>query len=838
MDLRDGRAAVQASPMKRSGDNLPRGFQGPVPGWAALVPGAAAALQLPRDRASWRTAAGGQRLVEVQAWTESLGRIEDTLPVLAAKLADDGVLLLDVDNVQSAAMLRQVVDGRPGQYDPTGSFADPTVPLLLRRVLAAATAAGLCVADVVRVPASADEFPAGFATTLLAQGLAPLAWLQGQPPVRHWLVCRKQAPIAGSVLVAGGDAAARATTAARLGAWLPGDWEVVVADDEREVVAWNRAFARARGELVWFVRGGALPGETAFAALAARAGIGPVWPMANGERAAPGDLAGLLAPRRDLLLVGPLDERFANTRVALECHALRLEAELPLMDGAEVAWSSPAPPIEQPACFADESRQLFAEWAALQPGAGATAATADATAATAATVAAPPPWQGRAPRISLCMIAKNEERFLGECLARAKDCVDEIVLVDTGSNDRTVAIAESFGARVLHAPWQDDFSAPRNVGLQAATGDWILVLDADEFLQPGACERIRAAAQDGTALGYHLRFINVYGGGKTLGVMMVRLFRNLPGIAYQNVIHEQVTPSLQRLGQPLGLVLGSAEVEVEHHGYSDAVMAERGKTERNERLFKKQLASQPDDIYCLYKYGDFLRRVPGRSVDARALLDRCLDRILAGPPSLPRELPYAAEVASLCALEAARVEDRARANEILDVALRRFVPTPNLHYLTASVALAEGRAEDAIHHYRRCLAYRGQVLVVPVQDGITSYVSYTGIAQAWFLRGRRAQARALLLQAIAEAPGYEVAHLALSKLQMLEGDMSAAIATLTRFLSEHPDSPGACQQLALVLQRIGQPDAARRVGERAVALLSARALDHEAAAMKRHLAAR
>ena len=90
---------------------------------------------------------------------------------------------------------------------------------------------------------------------------------------------------------------------------------------------------------------------------------------------------------------------------------------------------------------------------------------------------------GRAPRITLCMIARDEERFLPECLDRARAAVDEIVIVDTGSKDRTVAIAQSFGAKVLHVPWDDDFSAPRNAGIAAATGDWILVLDADEFLR-------------------------------------------------------------------------------------------------------------------------------------------------------------------------------------------------------------------------------------------------------------------------------------------------------------------------------------------------------------------
>ena len=78
------------------------------------------------------------------------------------------------------------------------------------------------------------------------------------------------------------------------------------------------------------------------------------------------------------------------------------------------------------------------------------------------------------------MIAKNEERVLARCLASVRAIVDEIILVDTGSTDRTVEIAESFGARVYHAPWENDFSKVRNVSLSYATKDWILVLDADE----------------------------------------------------------------------------------------------------------------------------------------------------------------------------------------------------------------------------------------------------------------------------------------------------------------------------------------------------------------------
>src|SRR5690606_24208740 len=162
---------------------------------------------------------------------------------------------------------------------------------------------------------------------------------------------------------------------------------------------------------------------------------------------------------------------------------------------------------------------------------------------------------------------------------------------------------------------------------------------------------------------------------------------------------------------------------------------DRSKNERNERLFLKQDQVCPDNVYGHYKYGDFLRRVPGRTEDAKRLLDRSLELILQGQPTLPRSLPYASEVAALCALEAERAGDPKRARAVIDVALRRFVPTPNLHYLAASIANADGDSETAIHHYRRCMAYRDQVLVVPIQEGITSYVALTGIAQAWLQRG-------------------------------------------------------------------------------------------------------
>ena len=93
--------------------------------------------------------------------------------------------------------------------------------------------------------------------------------------------------------------------------------------------------------------------------------------------------------------------------------------------------------------------------------------------------------------LSLCMIVRNEERFLGDALTSVQGVVDEICIVDTGSTDGTVAIAESFGARVSQVAWREDFAWARNQALEMATGAWIFVLDADERLAPGSRDQLR-----------------------------------------------------------------------------------------------------------------------------------------------------------------------------------------------------------------------------------------------------------------------------------------------------------------------------------------------------------
>ncbi|GAB4136661.1 MAG: hypothetical protein Fur0037_01320 [Planctomycetota bacterium] len=837
----------------------PTGFAGPVPRLGDLRPAADRVLLLPSSFEvveRWRSERGeGEILdrIDVLALTESMGRVEALFSDLAAMLAPAGRLLVDVENAQSLRQLRSAIEGRPGPFDPVGSLEDPSRPLSRSRLVHAISVTGLRVEDIYDVPQPRGDLPDGFAAAASRHGFVPLAWIDGPPASRFWMVARKEPLAVGTVLVGPGSEMAVEHTMRRLRQFLPRGWETICPAGDSEAEAANCGIAAARGEYVWFLRAGSEPTEEVFSALRDRAVLGPVAPGIDGVRQHPGDLCGMMVARSALLIAGPIPRRWRNSQIAFEDYLMRLElaAGKTAVVGGELLAGPP--PIDDPKAFPREAGELMELWEPVtrrgeaSGGAGSPGATPDPTAAAkpARRAAGPdrgsatsvPPWVNRKPRISLCMIARNEQDFLGECLRRARDAADEIVVVDTGSTDDTVKIAESFGARVLHLPWEDDFSAPRNLALSHATGDWILVLDADEFLVGDACARIRELVEDPTVCGYHMRFTNAYTGGKTIGVMMVRLFRNLTGVEYVNCIHEQVTPSLVRIGADMGLRLSTCDVEVLHEGYTDEVMDSRRKNERNERLFRKQLGQTPDDIYTLYKYGDFLRRVQGRSLDARKMLERCLDLILEGPPSLPRELPYAGEVAALCALEYAREGRNDRARSIVDTALRRFLATPNLHYIAASLDLADGRADEAILQLRRCLSYRDQVLVVPIQEGITGHVSLTGIAQALLLKSDFEGAERLLRQSLALAPDYEVAHLVLSRLHLLRNDPNAALQVLTDYLIRHPDSPGICQQVALILHHLGLCDQARRMGRQALDLLRDRGQDHEAEHMKRILAA-
>jgi glycosyltransferase involved in cell wall biosynthesis len=174
------------------------------------------------------------------------------------------------------------------------------------------------------------------------------------------------------------------------------------------------------------------------------------------------------------------------------------------------------------------------------------------------------------PTISLCMIVKNEEFFLEQCLESVKDLVDEIIIVDTGSVDKTVEIAKKFTDKIFNFEWCDDFSAARNESLKHATGDWILVLDADEIIVPEDHQKVRVIVNNGEAVAYEmpqLHYTNHYRSHPNFveieddnfkgfyGVSIVRFFKRSQDIYFDYCVHETIKPSLKLMGEKIDELL-------------------------------------------------------------------------------------------------------------------------------------------------------------------------------------------------------------------------------------------------------------------------------------------
>ena len=217
---------------------------------------------------------------------------------------------------------------------------------------------------------------------------------------------------------------------------------------------------------------------------------------------------------------------------------------------------------------------------------------------------APPPDTQQLPAgISLCMIVKNEERFLAECLRSVREVVDEINIVDTGSTDRTVEIAREFGANVVVREWRNDFGWARNESLALATRRWTLVLDADEEITPESLPLLRALRETPAALhGVYVRIQNVVddlsGAGSTMTHVLARIFPTTPRIRFRNVIHESVT-----LDGDQHLVSAPSPILIRHKGYAADVMEGRAKIERNKPLLERAIREAADDSFSWFNFG-------------------------------------------------------------------------------------------------------------------------------------------------------------------------------------------------------------------------------------------
>jgi hypothetical protein len=380
------------------------------------------------------------------------------------------------------------------------------------------------------------------------------------------------------------------------------------------------------------------------------------------------------------------------------------------------------------------------------------------------------------------MIVKNEAENLPACLESVAGVFDEIVVVDTGSTDDTVSIAERLGAKLFHFPWIKHFAAARNESLRHATGDWVFWMDADDRLDAenrGRMERLLAALPT-EPVAYVVKCLCVPrdDAAEPTVVDHVRLFPNLPGLAWEHRIHEQILQSLKRHGVT---ATPWCDVVVHHVGYQDPAVRQQ-KLQRDLDILQMEYGEQPDHPFTLFNLGmtyrelgkiaqalDFYRR----SLRGSVVTDSIVRKLYASIAQCERDLGRPADALRTCR------EGRIYYPEDAELLLQECRTLEALGDLPA-----------AIHCLERLIAGRDREHFASVVPGLRGHLARHELALLCFRAGRLDDAQAQWLQVHAERPQFRQVLFGLADLCIARHDAQGLEANLTPTAACRPAALG------------------------------------------------
>jgi len=304
------------------------------------------------------------------------------------------------------------------------------------------------------------------------------------------------------------------------------------------------------------------------------------------------------------------------------------------------------------------------------------------------------------------MIVKNEEALLKASIVSAVNILkfDEIIVVDTGSTDKTKDIAVDSGARVFDFVWINDFAAARNFATEKAKNDWIFLLDADEEITEADLISIRKFIENTSNVGVVTRVELSNMEATPNSRLYNRNFYEMKG-----TIHEQITP--------IGVhskVLTDIPITMIHHGYIPEISKAKGTHERNSRMLKEALEKQPNDPYLLYKLGNayYYRDMH----EACKYLEQALSLIT------DFSLLYVYKAVELYGYALINTEQYEKALDVRNKYAKYYENKPQFRFLQAHIYQNNGKFQEAVQSYESCIG-------ADVADfsGITSYLSYYNI---------------------------------------------------------------------------------------------------------------
>lgn len=405
--------------------------------------------------------------------------------------------------------------------------------------------------------------------------------------------------------------------------------------------------------------------------------------------------------------------------------------------------------------------------------------------------------------VSLCLIARDEEARIGTALKSVLALVDEVIVVDTGSRDNSRIIAEGYGGRVVDLPWTDDFAAARNAALAEAASDWVLVLDADEYLQPVRPVEFQRLLHDPTAAGYRLRIVSPREETGPEGRSQVRLFRNDPRVRYEFPIHEQVAPSLEAWARDQGLHVFDAQLAVVHEG-NDPDRRTRSR-ERSLRILRRAVETHPGEAYFPYRLGceglvrldDEVLPVAGLE-EALAQLHTAWCRLDRRPPAEVRRLTWVPDLGARI-VSGLLAQERCTEAERVAAQVRSIFPDHPAVLLQAAAAgtrdLQQNHGRLPADRVRRRLdEVRADLLRLRAGEAAASFAGVDRrvrdlyplryLGELALLEGKVGEAVGQFEQALELDPAYSYAWLGMAECSRFAGDRKRAMKLYLRTVTE------------------------------------------------------
>ncbi len=328
------------------------------------------------------------------------------------------------------------------------------------------------------------------------------------------------------------------------------------------------------------------------------------------------------------------------------------------------------------------------------------------------------------PKISLCMIVKNEEKNLPRCLKSVQNIVDEIIIVDTGSTDSTLQIADEYGAQVTVYPWKNNFSQARNIGLGLARGEWILYLDADEELSLQAQKAIGKLLNSPEIEGYIVEVVNYTGksvDSSRLVHQNCRLFRNRKEYRFIGKIHEQILPAILKNHSNAQIL--KTDLQIYHYGYMEGDDNRISKVQRNINILKNELSVLKENSFLEYHLGIAYYEL-GETRLALEWLKKSFQHLNQGyafGPTLVRNI-------ALCLYDLAEYRETI---SFIEREIKNHPDYTDLHYLSGLCFIKLKNYSRAIKDFQKCLLLGEVSSKYTTTFGTGTYLAYYSLGRAY-----------------------------------------------------------------------------------------------------------